>query len=167
MLGIFLYNTAGYFITFKLAQAEIKQEIKRKIKQGIKPEEYTLIKFELSEIDNINWIKKNKEFIYSEQMFDIVKSIRNDSSITYYCINDKQEKKLFANLDDQIQKHIENNKNAKDHSKKNSDHQIKTYFFETNTHIFFQKISLHTFNDYNESLFSIAIAIPTPPPDFS
>ena len=90
LLGIFLFNTAGYFVFFKIAQIEIKKEIKKEIKLNLQSEELTAITFLNSEIQSIPWIETNKEFIFRDQMFDVVKSESNETETTFYCINDKQ-----------------------------------------------------------------------------
>ena len=43
LLGIFLFNTAGYFIAFKSVQYQIKKEIKAEIKKNINSDELTAI----------------------------------------------------------------------------------------------------------------------------
>ena len=74
LLGIFLFNTTGYYVFFKIAQIEIKKEIKKEIKLSLQNDELTVITFLNSNINTIHWIENNKEFIYHNQMFDIVKS---------------------------------------------------------------------------------------------
>lgn len=165
LLGIFLFNSAGYYLVFKVAQIEIKKEIKREIKLGLQSEELSVIRFSNSEIKNIIWVKKNKEFIYLDQMFDIVKSISEDNYITYYCINDKQEKKLFKDLEQQVLKQIENNKNSKNNStKKNFENITKTCFYEELSLLLFPQCCFNSFCDHNESFTSIDLLISTPPP---
>ena len=165
LLSIFLFNTVGYYVVFKVAQFEIKKEIKKEIKLGLKADDLKIIKFAHSEINTINWVEKGKEFIHLDQMFDIVKSTSDDSFITFYCINDKQEKKLFENLETQILKVIENNKNSKENSSKESLNTfIKTYFFEELSLVLFQNSSEYRFNQNNELYSSANILIPTPPP---
>ena len=167
LLGFFLFNTAGYYVFFKIAQIEIKREIKKEMKLSLQLEELTIIKFRTSDINSIHWIEKNKEFIYHDQMFDIVKSSSNINETTFYCINDKQEKKLFQNLEEQVLKQIENNKNSKsDSSKKNADNIVKTYFFEEFISFLFQGSSPYTYNHYSKSYTSVDVLISTPPPRF-
>lgn len=167
LLSIFLFNTAGYYVFFKIAQIEIKKEIKKEIKLSLESEELTIIKFLNSEINTLHWIEKNKEFIYHDQMFDIVKSSSDSNETTFYCINDKQEKKLFQNLEEQVLKQIETNKNSKSNSsKKNAENIVKTYFYEEIAILLFQKSTSYLFNDYNQSYTSVDVLISTPPPRF-
>lgn len=165
LLSIFLFNTVGYYVFFKIAHHKIKSEIKKELKLNLHSTELTAIEFSSEEIGSIHWLEKGKEFMYNNQMFDIVKSNKNANSITFYCINDKQEKRLFQNLEEQILKQIEQNKNSKSNSsKKGADNIIKTYFFETLSFSVIPKISTAKFNPYNEQYSSVVTEITTPPP---
>jgi site-specific DNA-adenine methylase len=165
LLAIILFNSTGYFVYFKIAQIEIKKEIKKEIKLHLQSEELTVIRFSNSDINTIHWIEKNKEFIYKDQMFDIVRRSSDSNETTFYCINDKQEKKLFQNLEEQVLKQIENNKNSKsDSSKKNVDNIIKTYFFEENTLTVFQRASSCFYSIIEKTYTSVDVLISSPPP---
>ena len=65
---------------------------------------------------------------YNGKLYDIVKHTQNDTSITYYCIDDKQEEVLFANLEEHINTHIANNPIKNQEQKKITDNVIKLYF---------------------------------------
>ncbi len=167
LLSLFLFNSVGYYIFFKIAQVEIKKEIKREIKLGLNVEQYQAIRFSTTEINNINWIKKGKEFLYKDQMFDIVSAKVEEGHITYYCINDRQEKELFADLELQVLKQIESNKNSKSNSSKKSiENVIKIYFYEEPLNMEFHNTSTFINTDYARSYESADLFISTPPPRF-
>lgn len=167
LLSIFLFNTAGYYVFFKMAQIEIKKEIKKELKLSVNSQDLTIITFTNSETEAIHWVEKDKEFIHNNQMYDIVRRSSTDNETTLYCINDKQEKKLFEHLEEQVLKQIENNKNSKsDSSKKNADNIIKTYFFEELTLSTFQKTVPYNFISYSKTYASVDVMISTPPPRF-
>lgn len=167
LLGIFLFNTAGYYVFFKIAQLEIKKEIKKERKQSVNSQDLTIITFTNSETEAIHWIEKNKEFIYNNQMYDIVRRSSTENEMTFYCINDKQEKKLFEHLEEQVLKQIEHNKNSKsDSSKKNADNIVKTYFFEELAMSLFQTPTSYNFIAYFKTYTSVDVLISTPPPRF-
>lgn len=167
LLTIFLFNTVGYYVFFKVAQSKIKSEIKKELKLNLNANELTLIQFRSEEINKIHWMEKGKEFIYNNQMFDIVKSTNNNGIITYYCINDKQEKKLFQHLEEQVLKQIEQNKNSKNNSsKKGADQQTITYFFETISLTIFQRVTSIKFDLSGKQYASVEKSITTPPPRF-
>lgn len=167
LVSIFLFNSAGYYVFFKIAQIEIKKEIKKELKLSVNSQDLTVISFFNSEMEAIHWVEKNKEFIHNNQMYDIVRRSSTDNETTFYCINDKQEKKLFEHLEEQVLKQIENNKNSKsDSSKKNADNIVKTYFFEEPTSLIIQESSPYFYNHYNKSYTSVDVLISTPPPRF-
>ena len=128
LLGIFLFNVGGYFIAFRSFQYHIKKEIKAEIKKNVNPGELTIIVIEINHINKIDWLEKEKEMYYNGKLYDIVKHTQNDTSITYYCIDDKQEEVLFANLEEHINTHIANNPIKNQEQKKITDNVIKLYF---------------------------------------
>ena len=161
LLCIFLFNTVGYYVAFKVAQVEIKREMKKEIKLNLNEDELTIIRFTRKEIKSIKWLEINKEFFYSDQLFDIVRIAEDESSVTLYCINDKQERKLFSTLEDQVLKHIQNNKN----SNKNKTNSVKTDFFEEqDITCSIPNPSLLNESPYDCSAYSVSLSISTPPP---
>ena len=65
LLGIFLFNTAGYFIAFKSVQYQIKKEIKAEIKKNINSDELTVIIISKKQINKIDWLEEGKEMNYN------------------------------------------------------------------------------------------------------
>ena len=106
LLLILLFNISGHFLAFRASQYSIKKETKRKIKNRIPEKELTVITFRLSEIISINWEEKGKEFWQNGNLYDVVRTVKSDSSIHFFCINDTQEKTLFANLEDAINRQM-------------------------------------------------------------
>lgn len=109
MITASLFFLAGqsidYFV-FKYRQNAIRKEIKAEIKNGVNEKE--LFTFTVTDIylGNAVWIKPGKEFKLNGTLYDIVRK-EYKNGITYYkCINDKQETKLFADLDRTIQKRM-------------------------------------------------------------
>lgn len=144
LLFIFLFNTIGYFIAFKAFQFHLKSEIKKEIKNGLSNEQLTIIHFDKNNLCDIEWMKKGKEFCHKGKLYDIVKIKETQSTITYYCINDSQEKTLFANLEEHINIHISNNKPLKNSlPQKLVENVIKVYF--SNTYVF-------SFNHHSNTL---------------
>ena len=96
------FSTIGINILFPLQQHFIKKEIKRKIKHSLPEKELTLITVNSANENQLDW-EDEKEFHYKGNMYDIVRKKENpDGSITYYCINDTQEKELFINLNNLV-----------------------------------------------------------------
>jgi len=129
LICIFLFNTVGYYIAFKAVHYSVKKEIKSQIKSSLDITELTIITLNKKDLDKIEWKDDGEEMVYNDEMYDIVRSTETITSITYYCINDKKEKLLFANLEEHISIHIAADKPVKNPaSKKLIDHVVKLYF---------------------------------------
>lgn len=99
LLGIFLFNTMGYYFVFKVNQSIIRFEIRGMINSGFHKEMCTLIKIDHPD-SNPNFKKTDlHEFSYCGRLYDIVSESVNGSMTWYYCFNDKQEEKLIAGFE--------------------------------------------------------------------
>lgn len=166
LLSIFLFNTIGYFLVYKVAQYQLKDEVKLEIKSGIDSDELKILTINKNDLKNIEWLESNKEMRYNKQLYDIVKSTETSSAITFYCINDIKEESLIANLDEHINTHIAANKPVQN-QKKIVDIVIKLYF--SNVHSAkFNVVVLNTtqFSSTNLIYSSTLIEADSPPPEF-
>lgn len=119
LLSLFLYCTTGIFIGFKVQQYQVRKEIKKMIKSRVPENELIAWSFhpDSEEYAKLDWIE-NKEFRYKGQMFDIVRrSVGPDGTEHFLCVNDKQEEKLFANLDQLVQTQMNSAGNSNNGSK--------------------------------------------------
>ena len=129
LLSIFLFNTMGYFVAFKVAQHQIKSTIISEINAGVSFSEESILIINKKNVSSIIWEENGKEMTYNGKRFDIIKSIEDNNAITYYCINDKQEETLFANLDEHISTHIISSKPIKNNSQKSLENDVVKIFF--------------------------------------
>ncbi|NJO91210.1 MAG: hypothetical protein HC831_21285 [Chloroflexia bacterium] len=97
---LILYQLVGYYSIHQLQLCRVRKEVKKQIKSNIPQNQLTIIQFSLFEINTINWVKKDKEFIYKGEMYDVVKVNKLNNATTFYCIADFKETRLFAKLDD-------------------------------------------------------------------
>lgn len=161
LLAIFMFNTVGYYIVFKVNQSEAKNEIKSKIKLGSPVQELIAIKLDNCKIESIQWVEKNKEFYYDNELYDIVRTDETSpTETTFYCISDEKEEALFCNLDEYVKTYITNNANKSNStSKKLSNHVVKIYFFQSSDFYFhipslkinFSNPSLNYSSEYSET----------------
>lgn len=152
LLSIFLFNTVGYYIAFKAVQYNVKREIKSEVKRGLGANELTMITINKNDLSTVEWLENGKEMRYNGELFDIVRSAENSSSVNYYCINDKQEELLFANLDDHINRYIASDKPIKNNAaKKLVEHVVKLYFSSEESQQFCLVFSsvIHSVSDFN------------------
>lgn len=107
LLFVFTSNITGLLVVFKLQQLQIRKEIKRQIKRGVPENELHLISVKPGQDEQLDW-QNEKEFIYKETFYDVVRKETGVAGATlYYCINDTQEEELFANLDTLIKQYSE------------------------------------------------------------
>jgi hypothetical protein len=125
LISIFLYSQVGYFVAFKIRQAEVRREMKRKIKNSVPQNELAVIKVKKSE--HLDWVKEGKEFRHKGSLYDIVRFEMQEDLIIYHCVNDVQEQELFARLDEHVNNHIAAHSQQSKHSAKKV---TKDYFCE-------------------------------------
>lgn len=168
LLSIFIFNTVGYYIVFKISQSEAKSEIKSKITQNLSTQELTAITLTKTEIATVVWLEKNKEFYFKNKLYDVVKTTENNpNSTTFYCLSDEKEEALFANLDEHILRQLNKNDNNKNStSKKLSNHVVKIYFLQSQD-IHFHKMDIQ--NNFSFLKLNYCSEFPetsSPPPEF-
>jgi hypothetical protein len=96
---IILFQLTGFMIIFKVKQNAIRKEIKHLIKNGVPQNELIVIELNSLNKNNFDW-KHSREFSFKGDMYDIVRTDTiNQNTFMFYCVNDIQEKELFANLD--------------------------------------------------------------------
>lgn len=91
------FQFSGSHVIFHFQRAQIRKEIKLRIKKGVPESE--LFVFEKSQIEeNITWTKSN-EFVLNDNFFDVVYTDTTSEGIVWRCVSDQQENILFRNLD--------------------------------------------------------------------
>ena len=89
-------------------QQQVKQEIKQRIKNSPPPEALTAFLFSEVEYKNIDWLEEN-EFRLDGEMYDVArKKVDGKGNVILYVINDKKEKKLFIDLEEQAKENAQN-----------------------------------------------------------
>jgi hypothetical protein len=127
-LSIFLFNTAGYFLTYALRSLEVRSEIKCRIKQGVPKEDLVIITIEQHQKGEIIWKEEGSEFIYRGKMYDVVRQNSEGSSILYECISDSQEDQLFASLDRQVLRELHSGSSDKSSEKKSATPSLRLFY---------------------------------------
>ena len=146
-------------------QYSIKSEITLEINLGINTEAETIITINKKDISTIDWKEKGKEMVYNNKRYDVIKQEENKTSVTYYCVNDKQEEQLFSDLDEHIHSHIMNTP-IKNHSQKNSINDVVKVFYQNNYSFIRDNTSTDFyFNTTNSVYTSVVIETNSPPPE--
>ena len=157
---------AGYFIAFKIEQCQVKEEIESEIKAGVNTENLITIIINKADLENIQWTDSNKEMRYKDALYDVVKSTKTETTITYYCINDSKEESLFASLDSHINTHIASNNKTDKNSKRLIDNVVKLYFSTKQKIENTASASSINYLPYNLIFTSTIIEKNAPPPEF-
>ena len=111
-LIIFFLPASSTYLSFKLRQYQIRKEIKYQIKSSLNETELILLKIPVSlEANPTKDFQRMHagEFRYQGNMYDIVKQESHRGTTWYWCIWDKQETALFANLDEMVNRALTNN----------------------------------------------------------
>ncbi|MFA6402757.1 MAG: hypothetical protein WCX31_14230 [Salinivirgaceae bacterium] len=107
LLLVFVFNTGGFIVLFKIQQVQIRKEIKRQIKENLDSQELAIIRVTTENQNQLHW-EHAKEFQYGGIMYDVVKKVVIDNLTTvYYCITDTQETILFDKLDILVNKSMD------------------------------------------------------------
>jgi hypothetical protein len=119
LLSIFVFDLVGYFPLYRLVQNEIRREVKHHLENGIPEEDLVHIAVPVSRTADMDWVRKDKEFRLNGMMYDVVRTETTGDLISYYCLNDKQETRLFEGLDKLVQKQQDSDRSPAGKTAKN------------------------------------------------
>ena len=166
LLSIFLFNTMGYFVAFKVAQLDIKTEMMAEMKDDITTDDDTEITINEDDALSIEWLEDKKEMRYKNNRYDVVKTETHGKLITYHCIKDTREDALFTNLDKHIGSHVVSTQPQKNHSSNTlTNDVVKLFFQHSYTYRLITSEQNITFLPIKEDFISAAIGTNTPPPE--
>jgi hypothetical protein len=118
LLFIFLHNAIGVGVIFKLQQQQVRREIKRQLRRRVADNELRCFNLSKSDYRQLNWVRLDDEFQLEHEMFDVVRKEQKNDSVFLFCINDKQEARLFAGLAEIFKRSADSNAPAKRAAKK-------------------------------------------------
>jgi hypothetical protein len=157
---VFIYNATGYYLTFLVQRNKIKKEIKRQIKNSVPDNSLTRISFSVSS-PGPEWTDEN-EFLWHGMMYDVVRTEIKNGNITYWCINDRQEEKLFAGLTDHINRHMKDQ--SSDKNKPQFNKAVIDLFFSQLNILSHPESKYRTLPFFSSNLAKGFINIPALPP---
>lgn len=164
-LGVFLFNLAGYLLVFKSFQYLIRREIKQQIKMSVPEDQLEKITF--SKNEKILWVKADKEFIYKENMYDVVRTEQTKDKIIFYCIHDFKETKLFAGIDNVVKSQMNGNSKRTRQINILLKQIVKDYYSPSLDNSFELGESVIQWFRQNSNIKYIYSEVKTPPPQFS
>ena len=101
-------NGPGVSVTFLSIRHSIKTQIKEEIEHGISESQLVHV----ADNASLTWMSKNREFRMGNRFYDVVKVKVIAGKRTYLCINDHEEEKLFAHLNDLVDQKMNNQKRS-------------------------------------------------------
>jgi hypothetical protein len=110
VLSLFLFNTGGYFIWFRISQQVNYSQVRREIRAGLDDHDLDILRIPADMIHNIIWIKPGKEFFYKGELYDVVKSGTEDKAVVFHCLKDTKEKELIARFSRKTHEEQQRNK---------------------------------------------------------
>ncbi len=87
---------------FKIRQNKIHKAIKKQIAQNTPNQFLDKITVDFQNIHKIKWEKKDKEFWYQGNLYDVIRYEKTTENIVYYCIKDTKETKLVTDFKQEI-----------------------------------------------------------------
>jgi hypothetical protein len=166
LLLIFLFNLAGYFIVFKIMQCSVQQEMKTYLENNPSSKETETIVIPNSELASSSRLKfiDDDEFTYNGKLYDIVSKKTVNGSTVFYCMNDKQEEKLYAALKDHVMHNTDQNLPVKDKSNLIIKNIIKEALTDKNITQAMSAEAYHMCFRFNSTLIQNFITVQSPPP---
>jgi hypothetical protein len=117
LLFIFLFNTMGYFIVFRVSQLHVKAAVKRDIENGILNKSVTRVIIKNTELASLNWLEKD-EFEYKNERYDVMDRDVEGNTTVFYCVHDKKETHLFSKMADHVKGDFSKTRSGKNPSPK-------------------------------------------------
>ncbi|MCO5725639.1 hypothetical protein [Robiginitalea marina] len=166
LLLTLLLPIAGTLGWMGLQKWQVKREVKQRMLAGIDRGQLVQIRLSLAEANTLLEWEHDAEFRYQGEMYDVVDSYREGNHIIYWCWPDREETRLYRELEDLTARALRNDP-LRDKSRGQVISFMKTLFFESQpaTH-FYAPVTARAISQVPYSLCTgISPMPPTPPPD--
>ncbi|MBK8623312.1 MAG: hypothetical protein IPN79_16495 [Saprospiraceae bacterium] len=164
LLALLLPAVSG-IVVLKIQKKKIRKEVKQKIIRGISDDDLVYFVFSMEESKTLLDWKHNKEFVYQDEMYDIVRKEISGDSVKYWCWWDQEESRLERQLQKEVWIALGAHPQKKNHETKWKDFYKKLFCPNRDvlTYIIplFESTSLHTMEN---TLATFVRDIPSPPP---
>ncbi len=158
-------------VSYEVRLYRIRQEVKDRILQNIADEDLTILSFKRKDIYRLVKWEHDREFEYKDRMFDVVRSVENGDSITYYCWTDVKESTLHQNIEKLVDQVFNQDPIEKRNNKLQLDY-FKNVFFQA--HQFGISLDRRVVKEYNETIANYNVRysniysiIHSPPPKYT
>ncbi|MGZ5242830.1 MAG: hypothetical protein ACXWEY_09150 [Bacteroidia bacterium] len=103
---------------FRILQLQARREIKTRIKNSVPSYELHAINATQNEAE-LHWHQEGKEFRLNGKMYDVVHVETKDGQTIYHCVDDVDEARLFAHLDDMVNENMDHDQSARGKTARN------------------------------------------------
>ena len=170
LLILFLHNMLGYYFMMALKELDVKNELSNSIKGGnISDSEMRVFKVPLSfyhQPDRKGFEDVRGELQHEGKFFEMVKQRLENDTLYVYCVDNKEKKKVVADLSEHTKANLTDFKNHTNKKQKTSISFIKEYLtLQTVSFYFnvFPVLEISKFK-YQEHLEAVLIEKTSPPP---
>lgn len=111
---IMLLNAIGYYPLFKIKQWQVHEEMKSLIRSSLPDDKLKCVTVSVNEEYKIHWEwewEDEQEFTYEGNLYDVIRTSMEGNTTHYYCIQDTQETNLFAQLDQEVERKMDDKGN--------------------------------------------------------
>jgi hypothetical protein len=102
LIVLVVFSLFGSTILFQWEKSKIRQNVKTRLKEGVPSHELHVFSFSFAEWDHLEKKEGEKEIIINREYYDVVRKNTSADSIHVEAIHDKEEKVLFAKLEQEI-----------------------------------------------------------------
>ncbi len=104
LILVLIVPVSATMLWLKAEREEIREKVQEMIGNHLEDEDLTRIQLSLDEAaSELRW-NNPKEFVYGSAHYDVVKTLRDSDSITFFCWEDEEETKLDKKLNRLLQK---------------------------------------------------------------
>jgi hypothetical protein len=101
LLFCLLFNVVGYYIVFHIRRAEIKDEMKKTLRENIYNQDQEILCFSLNDkaaISKLEW-EDDHEFRLDGKMYDVIEKKVENGKLIIRCISDEKETALVKKFE--------------------------------------------------------------------
>ena len=165
LLFLLTFQIIGFVGYFEFAHYQLKKEIKVQLKQGMPKDKLVIFDLNTTQLKNLVWLKKN-EFNLNGNLFDVVRKSKSNGITHLECVSDKQEKVLFAKLNQNVSSNLgEDNQHRPVSSlfKLLQTPALPIRVFDITNLIYFKENPIETFNYLDHSSMKFIQIVSLPP----
>jgi len=155
----------GFFAYYQISKLQIKEIVELEIKNGALKSEIIELEFNRTQTDNnLTWLS-NREFKYSDLVYQVIKVKYSGDKIIYFCRINSETNDLLKNIDNLVLKTMGTNHDTQK-AADNFGNFLNSLFFNEvdNILVSFFKVSDFSFSFLNSEYKSNCIECVGPPP---